>query len=63
MPISPFQVSIETDRDFEICAGYSFILYAENQPFEFSLENMLLTKNRLPCFTLTKAPKWFSRAA
>lgn len=57
VPISPLGESVPTDRDFEIHATYSFIQYATNQAFEFSLENMLLTKTRLPCFTLTKAPK------
>lgn len=52
VPISPFGESVETGRDFEnsqIRATYGFIQYTENQPFEFYLENMLLTKNRLPC--------------
>lgn len=38
---------LETENS-QIRAIYGFIQYAEKQPFEFYLENMLLTKNRLP---------------
>ena len=51
VPMSPFGENVETGRDFEnaqIRVIYGFIQYVEKQPFEFNLENMRLTKNRLP---------------